>query len=329
MYYFNMMAAVVLLLLLSMISLSGGERVWFGPNDSVINQSYENHNIFIVNGTTVTLAPGYSITGPRSSDDGEDAVRVEDATFIANGGVIRGGFGIGGTGVTISTKRDSEYGPGKATFQAGVEVYGGDATMEKTTRGGDAVQIIQDGSIATFNGGTFVPGTGCSTKVCGVYVDGGNAIQILQGKAIIYGGTFEGDIYNIQGDLELHGCIEYDADSEHITGTLNDGSEIDVAYAQPKGQNRPPSIIYNEDACPTKETSSSESAQTNASHMMMKPPVYISLSVVLGLMSIYLISEFVYGICNETESDTTTLPGETSTECEEEEDGSDGVVGDS
>ena len=79
-------------MILSMIILSSvhGDRVWFGNNNTVgassqqqmITQNYESHNIFIVNGTTVTL-DGYTITAPSKNDDGEDAVRVEDATFIA------------------------------------------------------------------------------------------------------------------------------------------------------------------------------------------------------------------------------------------------------
>ena len=257
-----MMMVAITQMILSMAILSSvhGDRVWFGNNNTVgassqqqiIAQNYESHNIFIVNGTTVTL-DGYTITAPSKNDDGEDAVRVEDATFIAKDGIIWGGLGVGGSGVTVSTTRNSDYPPGVATFDAGMEVYGGDATRERTSKGGDAVQILQSGSVATFNGGRFVPGTGCTVKVCGVATDTGNAIQIIQGKAIVKGGTFEGNFNNLQGDIEIHGCVEYDEETEKITGTLLDGVDIDVLYTQPDGQNQPPAIVYNSEVCRVQE----------------------------------------------------------------------------
>ena len=180
----SIMSTFILLLLMAIISSVHGDRVWFGDNNTegasqqqMIEQNYESHNIFIVNGTTVTLE-GFTITAPSKNDDGEDAVRVEDATFIANGGILWGGLGVGGSGVTVSTTRNSDYPPGVATFEAGMEVYGGDATRERTSKGGDAVQILQSGSLITFNGGRFVPGTGCTVKVCGVATDTGNAIDL-------------------------------------------------------------------------------------------------------------------------------------------------------
>ena len=204
---------IVATLILLVITSVHGERVWFKDmGNHAIEKDYEAHNIFIVNGTTVSLE-SWAITAPESNDDGEDAVRVEDATFHAKSGTIAGGHGVGGTGVTISTTRDSDHPPGTATFEAGVEVTGGAATRVETTQGGDAVQVIQRGSTATFNGGKFVPGTGCTMKVCGKVTDDGRALQVVQGTAIVKGGTFEGVLYNMAGTIELHGCVDYD---EHL-----------------------------------------------------------------------------------------------------------------
>ena len=279
---------MILTLLLLMISWVSGDRVWFSDNTDaqlVIDQDYNDHNIFIVNGTTVSL-DGYAITAPKKSDDGEDAIRVEDATFIANNGTIKGGVEIGGTGVTISTTRGSDT-PGIATFNDRVEVYGGDATRVDTTKAGDAVQILQSGSKATFNGGRFVPGTGCTIKVCGVQTDNGNAIQIIQGEAIIFGGVFDGNFYNLGGDVEVHGCVVYDEEVGTITGTLQDGSYINVKYVQPNGQDRPPNIVYQEEACPKEETESVPASDTSDGSMIMTlTVVYISLGFLFGVVSI-------------------------------------------
>ena len=279
---------MILTLLLLMISWVSGDRVWFSDNTDtqlVIDQDYNDHNIFIVNGTIVTMNDG-AITAPSKTDDGEDAIRVEDATFIANNGTIKGGVEIGGTGVTISTTRGSDT-PGSATFNDGVEVYGGDATRVDTTKAGDAVQILQSGSRATFNGGKFVPGTGCTIKVCGVKTDNGNAIQIIQGEAIIYGGEFDGNIYNLGGNLEVHGCVTYDEEASTITGTLLDGSYIDVKYVQPNGQDRQPSIVYLQEVCPKEETESVPASDTSGSlRMTLTASVYISLSFLFGTVSI-------------------------------------------
>ncbi|KAL7525665.1 hypothetical protein ACHAWF_001460 [Thalassiosira exigua] len=228
-----------------------GNRVWFSDTGGVhvIDQIYDSHNIFIANGTEVSLENG-SVTAPDSGDDGEDAIRVEDATFHAISGEIRGGLGIGGTGVTISTTRNSDFPPGNATFEAGIEVYGGDATRDDTTKGGDAVQVLQSGSEAIINGGTFVPGAGCTIKVCGVDTPNGVALHVIQGKAIVRGGSFQGNFYNMGGTIELHGCLEYDEEADKIQGALLDGSVLDVDWAQPKGQSSRPTIVFDKSSCP-------------------------------------------------------------------------------
>lgn len=269
------------LLLFPILSSVQGERVWFQGREQShqIDRDYEAHNIFIVNGTNVSLEGG-SITAPESGDDGEDAVRVEDATFHAKTGKISGGLGLGGTGVTISTTRDSDYPPGTAIFEAGVEVYGGDATRDETTKGGDAVQVLQADSTATFNGGKFVPGLGCTIKVCGTATDNGVALQVIEGKAIVKGGNFEGVLYNYSGRIEVHGCVVYDEDAQKITGVLLDGSNIEVNYGQPKGSNRPPVIVYQPELCPKEAPVSSSSSNEGAK---MNPLAWFSSSFVLIL----------------------------------------------
>lgn len=270
---------VTLILLLA--SSVQGDRVWFGDSKDahVIDQDYEDHNIFVVNGTTVSLENGSVITAPDNGDDGEDAIRVEDAIFHAKSGTISGGLGVGGTGVTISTTRDSDYSSGEATFEEGVVVYGGDATRERTTKGGDAVQVLQAGSKATFNGGRFVPGTGCSVKVCGTATGSGVALQVIQGEAIVKGGTFEGVFTNVGGDIELHGCVEYDKDTGKITGQLLDGSDINVVYEG----NTPPVIVYEcteKEPAPTAQNSNGAGTMTKTVALAS-----VSLTVFWGIIS--------------------------------------------
>ena len=267
--------------LFALASAVHGERVIYDDTGiHVIDQDYTSHNIIITNGTIVTLENEYTIIAPDTSDDGEEAVRVEDATFHAKSGVIKGGLGIGGTGVTISTTRDSEY-VGSVTFEDGIEVYGGDAVRERTTQGGDAVQVLQSGSKATFNGGKFVPGTGCTIKTCGVDDDDGKALQVAKGEADIKGGTFEGVIYNLDGKVRVHGCVEYDDDTQQIKGVLLDGSRIDVAYEQPNGQNSPPDIVYESNVCPNNQPGSTE---PNGGQKMMSSMAIIGASFAFGII---------------------------------------------
>ena len=148
----------------------------------------------------MTLENGWSVMAPGSSFDGDDAMCVEDATFYVSSGSVCGGLGVSGTGVTISTTRESEYSPGTATFEAGLKVYGGDATREQTTKGSGLVVYI--------NRGKFVPGTGYTIiETCGVAKDDGVALQVIQGKAIVKGGEFDGIFYNVKGDIEVHSCV--------------------------------------------------------------------------------------------------------------------------
>lgn len=109
---------------------------------------------------------------------------------------------------------------------------------------------MQSGSIIVINGGKYVPGAGCTIETCGVATDDGVALQVIQGKAVVKGGTYEGMFYNIEGDIEVHGCVVYDEGSQMIVGVLTDGSDINVFYGQPGGQSRLPVIMYHPDACP-------------------------------------------------------------------------------
>jgi hypothetical protein len=110
-----------------------------------ITQNYTNTNVFLRNGTTVTLTAHSVISAPASSSDAEEAIRVENAIFVGRDGVIVGGEGVGGAGVTVTT--DKERGRvSVATFEEGLQVYGGSAGRESTTRGGNAVQILLVGA---------------------------------------------------------------------------------------------------------------------------------------------------------------------------------------
>jgi len=168
-------------------------------------------------------------------------------------GTIIGGANFGGIGVTISSSRDNPYGSSNASFGAGMAVYGGDAARSETTQGGDAVQVIQSGSRATFDGGTIVAGRGCSREVCGVSNTNGNAIKVVMGEVIVKGGMFDGDFYNLQGSIAVYGCVaiideeEEEDGQRRIKGVLSDGNVIDVAYV---GKEKQLEIVYDESVCP-------------------------------------------------------------------------------
>jgi len=235
----------VFLLLLIALGTAGTNAIRLYFNDSAThtlqNTSYPAHNIFISAGSTLQLTNGASITAPSSVDDGESAIRIDDASFIGVNGTIIGGANFGGIGVTISSSRDVGA---EALFGSGMTVYGGDAARKETTQGGDAVQVIQSGSRATFAGGTIIAGKGCNQEVCGVS-NNGNAIKVVMGEVIVKGGTFDGDFYNLQGSIQIYGCVEIDKDGR-IKGVLSDGSAIDVAYV---GEEEQLEIVYDETVC--------------------------------------------------------------------------------
>lgn len=260
------------LLLIGLLPLTKSSRLTFSDGGNyTISSNYNDINVFVLNSTSLTLSDAeYTIVAPPSTDDGESAIRVQNSYLYAKGGKVIGAAVIGGSGVTITTNKERDS-KSYATFEAGVEIVGGSATRQSTTQGGNAVQIIQMGSEvcyalvklllllcieslsrrmytmcmqATFYGGKFTPGTGCTLEVCGVLTEDGNALQVLYGKAIIKGGQFEGKIYSISGDIEVHGCVELN--EERITGFLLDGNNIDVGY---DGQVNDLSIVYNETVC--------------------------------------------------------------------------------
>mmetsp|Transcript_33965 Transcript_33965/g.69226 ORF Transcript_33965/g.69226 Transcript_33965/m.69226 type:complete len:280 (+) Transcript_33965:74-913(+) len=241
-----MKIALLLSIIITALTLATTNAIRLHYNSSstihtLTNSFYPSHNIFISGGSTLQLLNGAAITGPSSVDDGESAVRIDDATFIAVNGTIVGGADFGGIGVTISSSRDDNA---EASFGTGMAVYGGDAARNKTTQGGDAVQVIHAGSKATFDGGTIVAGKGCSQEVCGVSYNG-NAIKVIMGEVIVKGGMFDGDFYNLQGSILIYGCVE--VRDGRIEGVLSDGSVIDVAYV---GEEEQLEIVYDESVCP-------------------------------------------------------------------------------
>ena len=74
------------------------------------------------------------------------------------------------------------------------------------------------------------------------------------GEVIVKGGSFDGDFYNLQGSIQIHGCVEIvemKGDGRRTTsmkGVLSDGSDIDVAYVGEKSELE---IVQDEAACPT------------------------------------------------------------------------------
>lgn len=150
--------------------------------------------------------------------------------------------------MSISSSRDGRQ-PSDASFGPAMAVYGGDAARKETTQGGDAVQVIQSGSRATFDGGTIVAGRGCSQEVCGVS-NNGNAIKVVMGEVIVKGGMFDGDFYNLQGLIQIYGCVKIEEEEDgrmRIKGVLSDDSAINVAYV---GEQEQLEIVYDESVCP-------------------------------------------------------------------------------
>lgn len=105
-------------------------------------------------------------------------------------------------------------------------------------------------------------------NVCGVKTDDGNALQVLYGKAIIKGGMFEGNIYSLSGDIEVHGCVKFDG--EIITGVLLNGNEIDAKF---NGQPNDLQIVYDESVCKNdtpSEAADSSDALSNGAFALFK-----------------------------------------------------------
>lgn len=138
-------------LLLSLLPLTNSARLTFSDGGNyTISSNYDDTNIFVLNSTSLTLSPdAYAINAPSSTDDGESAIRVENAYLYVHGGQIAGAANIGGSGVTVTTDKDRDS-KSYATFEDGVEIIGGSAGRESTTKGGDAVQIIQQGAEVCF-----------------------------------------------------------------------------------------------------------------------------------------------------------------------------------
>ena len=195
-------------------------------------------------------------------------------------------------GLTLTTTRNSNT-PAKATFDTAIRVYGGDASRNETTQGGDAIQILQSGSVATFLGGQIIAGKGCNQEICGV-IDG-YAIKVIQGRAVIKGGMFQGEFYNLQGSIQIYGCVKfydkdentdpiYDDGKSRIMGVLSDGSDINVVYV---GDDKP-EIVYDELACPPPPdaAAAAEAVASDTSSSVGRA----TGSLVQGLFSIILLN---------------------------------------
>jgi len=56
---------------------------------------------------------------------------------------------------------------------------------------------------------------------CGTATSDGNAIQVLQGEAIIKGGSIDGVLFNAKGKIELHGCVDYDEETQKLSASFS------------------------------------------------------------------------------------------------------------
>ncbi|KAL7517945.1 hypothetical protein ACHAWX_002818, partial [Stephanocyclus meneghinianus] len=280
---------VRLLLSLLLLSTTSLPISYSDGKSHTITQNYTDTNVFLRNGTTLTLTAHSVISAPPSSSDAEEAIRVENAVFIGRGGVIVGGELVGGAGVTVTTDKERDS-VSMATFEKGIQVYGGSAGREYTTRGGNAVQILQVGAEVTFHGGTFVPGTGCTREVCGVRTDDGNSNQILHGKPFVKGGAFEGNIYSASGMVEVHGCMEFDG--ERIHGVLLDGSRMDVVYV---GDKNDLDIVYDDAVCREdfvgvkEEAGGSSATSSSGSGLANSFTLLRMMSLSLGSLSLFTL----------------------------------------
>ncbi|KAL7454128.1 hypothetical protein ACHAWC_005770 [Mediolabrus comicus] len=292
-----LLSAAVLLTSTTNAAPSSSSRIYY--NDTLGEGSTHdlttdiNHNIVVSSGVTLTLTSDATITAPSSVDNGESAIRIEDAIFVGVNGTIRGGANFGGVGVTLTTTRNSNT-PATALFDTAIRVYGGDASRNETTQGGDAIQILQSGSVATFLGGQIVAGKGCNKEICGV-VDG-YALKVIQGRAVIKGGVFQGEFYNLQGSIQIYGCVTFhDKDDENddgrsrIKGVLSDGSVINVVYV---GDDEP-EIIYDELVCPPPDATEAAASASDTSSSVGRATASLvpARSIAsLGLFSVILLN---------------------------------------
>ena len=81
----------------------------------------------------------------------------------------------------------------------------------------------------------------------------GMQLRFVMGEVIVKGGSFDGDFYNLQGSIQIHGCVEIVETEDgrrttYIKGVLSDGSDIDVAYVGEKSELE---IVQDEAACRT------------------------------------------------------------------------------
>lgn len=140
------MRSVALLFLILTLPSDSARLTFSDGGNYTISTSYDETNIFVLNSTSLTLTQDtYTINAPASTDNGESAIRVENSQLYASGGIITGASQIGGSGVTITTDKDRDS-TSFAVFEDGVEIVGGSAGRESTTRGGNAVQILQQGA---------------------------------------------------------------------------------------------------------------------------------------------------------------------------------------
>jgi len=200
-------------------------------------------------GGTVIAISGGSYTGGNATHDGTfagDGASLSAVTGQITGGSFTGGSGrdgsdpdFGGTGLSISDSSGLTLSGAGAKGGHGA-TYGGDgleldavtATIlsgsyvggEGGTFGGDALYVDGAGSVVTIYGGVFDGGDGA-------YLDGSSIFLRFGATANIYGGSFL-DSFASQGGgtLNIYGEGFAYAGSV-LTGTLLDGTPIDVVVA--------------------------------------------------------------------------------------------------
>lgn len=243
----------------ALLALSSAERVEFSSGSShSITQNYPSDNLYVLNGTTLTLDLGFNISAPASNDEGTQGVRVSDSTFLALSGTITGAPTTSGAAVYVTRSRITDF-DARAEFFSGMVVVGGDASREKTTKAGSAIIVANLGAEVVIHGGSFAPGKGCSFNTCGTVTEDGDCIQVLQGKVVIKGGSFSGNFDVVSGEVVIHGCVENE--NKRITGFLADGSGINIPHTSCDNCIK---IEYMADACPlTDETPTDSGAWKN------------------------------------------------------------------
>lgn len=229
------------------------------PLGQTVTLSTPAADCYDVTGGTLIVAAGGSVTAGPATGLGSSAVTLDSGAVEVQGGSVTGGVVTGGSGSdavainagTFTMTAGAVTGGQGIIGGAGISTNGGDLTISGGTvtggpgtggAGGPSLRL--EGATLVVNGGTFDCGAGLSGPsnaftlqdatvklYAGTFSPSGGTSLILVGESRVdvYGGTFGGP-WELHGSctLRVHGTGLV-LGRTHLTGTLSDGTPINVA----------------------------------------------------------------------------------------------------